>query len=86
MGLSVVLEGHDDVSAPAMVADCVGDTDLLRLRSLDTELPPSVKIFAKAEHLNPSGSVKDRAALAMIVEGDISGKLLGGAIMARARA
>ena len=78
MGLSVVLEGHDDVSAPAMVADRVGDTDLLHLRSLDTELPPGVKIFAKAEHLNPSGSVKDRAALAMIVEGERTGKLRSG--------
>ena len=78
MGLSVVLEGHDDVSAPAMVADCVGDTDLLHLRSLDTELPPGVKIFAKAEHLNPSGSVKDRAALGMIVEGERTGKLRRG--------
>ena len=61
-----------------MVADCVGDTDLLHLRSLDTELPPGVKIFAKAEHLNPSGSVKDRAALAMIVEGERTGKLRRG--------
>ena len=61
-----------------MVADCVGDTDLLHLRSLDTELPPGVKIFAKAEHLNPSGSVKDRAALAMIVDGERTDKLRRG--------
>jgi len=78
MGLSIVLEGHDEVAAPGMVADCVGNTDLFHLHSLDAELPRGVQVFAKAEHLNPSGSVKDRAALAMIVEGERSGKLRPG--------
>jgi cysteine synthase B len=37
-----------------------------------------VELFAKAEHLNPGGSVKDRAALSMIVAGEKSGKLRPG--------
>jgi cysteine synthase B len=38
-------------------------------------LPETIEIYAKAEHLNPGGSVKDRAALAMILAGEKSGEL-----------
>jgi cysteine synthase B len=78
MGLAVVLEGHGSAVAPRVVADRVGNTPLFRLNLFDSELPQGVEVFAKAEHLNPSGSVKDRAALAMIVEGENSGKLRPG--------
>jgi cysteine synthase B len=44
----------------------VGNTPLLPLRKLGRELPPRVKIFAKAEWFNPGGSVKDRPALNII--------------------
>jgi len=37
-----------------------------------------VEVFAKAEHLNPGGSVKDRAALAMIVDAERRGLLYQG--------
>ena len=53
----------------------VGDTPLLRLRYVTRGLPVGVEVFVKAEHLNPGGSVKDRAALAMIITGEQSGKL-----------
>ena len=53
----------------------VGDTPLIRLRSVTGALPANVAIWAKAEHLNPGGSVKDRAALAMIQSGESSGEL-----------
>ncbi len=36
---------------------------------------PKVQLFAKLEYFNPSGSVKDRAALYMIEEGEASGAL-----------
>jgi S-sulfo-L-cysteine synthase (O-acetyl-L-serine-dependent) len=83
MGLAVVLEGHPlegqkAAAAPRMAAACVGNTPLLRLSLFDAELLQGVEVFAKAEHLNPSGSVKDRAALAMIIEGEKSGKLRPG--------
>ena len=44
----------------------------------DAELPQGVQVYAKAEHLNPGGSVKDRAALSMIRQGERSGKLRPG--------
>lgn len=78
MGLAVVLEGHTATAAATPASARVGDTPLLRLRLFDDELPQSVEIFAKAEHLNPSGSVKDRAALWMIRDGERSGRLRPG--------
>jgi cysteine synthase B len=53
----------------------VGGTPLLRFGWLASELPRGVELYAKAEHLNPGGSVKDRAALSMILEGERSGRL-----------
>lgn len=55
----------------------VGDTPMLRLRRVAAEagVPAGVEVLAKAEHLNPSGSVKDRAALAMVLDGLRSGAL-----------
>lgn len=44
----------------------------------DAELPHGVQVYAKAEHVNPGGSVKDRAALSMIRAGESSGKLRPG--------
>ena len=52
----------------------VGNTPLLRLEKIPAEFP-GIEIFAKAEYFNPGGSVKDRAALNMILDGERSGKL-----------
>jgi len=57
--------------------DLVGKTPLLRLDSLGREFP-NVEFYAKAEWANPGGSVKDRAALYMIREGERSGALRPG--------
>jgi len=56
----------------------IGNTPLIRLRRITADLPVGVEVFAKAEHLNPGGSVKDRAALAMILAGERSGQLRSG--------
>ena len=53
----------------------VGRTPLLRLGRVARGLPRGVEVYAKAEHLNPGGSVKDRAALAMILDGEATGRL-----------
>lgn len=53
----------------------IGNTPLIRLRTVTKHLPKTIEIYAKAEHLNPGGSVKDRAALAMILAGEKSGEL-----------
>ncbi len=47
------------------LARLVGSTPLVRLRRIGDGLP-GVRIYAKCEFMNPGGSVKDRAALAMI--------------------
>ena len=72
------LDVLEDVVAPGTVEANVGHTPLLRLRLFDKELSDDVEIFAKAEHLNPGGSVKDRAALSMILEGERTGRLKPG--------
>src|SRR5207302_2486998 len=59
----------------------IGNTPLLRLRRVAQELPAGVEIFVKAEHMNPGGSVKDRAALAMILEGERTGRLYPGKVI-----
>ena len=73
-----VLEDVGASAAPGTVEANVGNTPLLRLRLFDNELSDEVQIFAKAEHLNPGGSVKDRAALSMILEGERTGRLKPG--------
>jgi len=57
------------------VIDLIGNTPLIKLRKITEHLNPDVEIFAKAEWFNPGGSVKDRPALWMILEGIRSGKL-----------
>jgi len=78
MGLAVVLEGHGTTAVRDTVESRIGNTPLLRLSMFDDELPEGVQVYAKAEHLNPGGSVKDRAALSMIRQGERSGKLRPG--------
>ena len=52
----------------------IGNTPLLRLDKISGEFP-GVEIFGKAEYFNPGGSVKDRAAANMVLDGERSGKL-----------
>jgi cysteine synthase B len=52
----------------------IGNTPLLRLDKIAREFP-GIQIFAKAEYFNPGGSVKDRAGLNMILDGERSGRL-----------
>jgi len=56
----------------------IGNTPLIRLRNVTRDLSSSVEVLVKAEHLNPGGSVKDRAALAIILAGERSGRLQPG--------
>jgi S-sulfo-L-cysteine synthase (O-acetyl-L-serine-dependent) len=58
----------------------IGNTPLVYLSRISQECP-GVEIFAKAEYFNPGGSVKDRPALNMILEGEASGKLTTGKIL-----
>jgi len=64
--------------APAIAArsvlQLIGNTPLLSFRRITRSLGP-VQIYAKAEWYNPGGSVKDRAALNMILDGERRGLL-----------
>jgi cysteine synthase B len=54
--------------------DLIGNTPLVRLRRFE-RATPGVELYAKAEWQNPGGSVKDRPALNMILQGEKSGEL-----------
>jgi len=60
----------------ASLLDLVGSTPLVELRRLS--LKPSVRIFAKLEGQNPTGSIKDRVAVAMLDAAEASGELTPG--------
>jgi cysteine synthase A len=54
----------------------VGQTPMLQLGRLAP--PPAAAVFAKLEFLNPGGSIKDRAALGMILDAEARGLLIQG--------
>src|SRR5437899_3577194 len=58
----------------ADITRLIGNTPLLRVRLFESEFP-RVEVYAKAEWFNPGGSVKDRAALSMIEDGERRGAL-----------
>jgi cysteine synthase B len=60
--------------ASRSLADLIGQTPLLRLRQFERDLG-GVELYAKAEWLNPGGSVKDRPAARIVAEGESSGRL-----------
>ena len=73
-----VLDVYGLSLGPGTIEANIGHTALLRLARINNDLPVGVEIFAKAEHLNPGGSVKDRAALSMVLDGERRGKLRAG--------
>jgi cysteine synthase B len=63
--------------------EAVGNTPLVGLPNLSPRWDgdPSVRVWAKLEDRNPTGSVKDRVAFAMIAEAERSGRLAPGATL-----
>ena len=57
------------------LSDLIGNTPLLFLDAYSKELNLNANIIAKLEYFNPSGSVKDRIAKAMIEDAEDSGRL-----------
>ena len=62
----------------------IGNTPLVRLRHLG--LPEDVKLYAKLELFNPSGSVKDRIGKYMIEDAEKRGILKPGGVIVEATA
>ncbi len=63
-----------DKSLGSTLLDRIGNTPLVRLESLTADMP-GVQILGKAEWMNPGGSVKDRAASAIVLDAEQRGLL-----------
>ncbi len=63
--------------AAESVLDLIGQTPLLHISRFAP--PPLAGVYAKIEWLNPGGSIKDRAALGMILDAEDKGLLRPGA-------
>lgn len=61
------------------IADAVGATPLVKLKNTSERL--GIELFAKLESMNPLGSVKDRVALAMIIDAEESGLLTSDSVI-----
>jgi len=87
--LPVSGRGHEEPlarggpSSPALgqaALERIGNTPLLRMQRVVRGLP-EVEILAKAEWMNPGGSVKDRAAARIVAEAEASGQLRPGKVL-----
>jgi cystathionine beta-synthase len=67
---------HTAVDIKESILDAVGETPLVRLSRLGRPLKP--QLVAKIEALNPGGSIKDRAALALVEAAERAGHLKPG--------
>ena len=63
------------------ITELIGNTPLYELKGLERKLNYTGKILAKLEYLNPTGSVKDRAAMSMILKAEEKGKLKPGSVI-----
>ena len=63
------------------LTELIGNTPLLKLNRLSEKYHTKASILAKLEYFNPSGSVKDRIALAMIEDAEQKGLLQPGATL-----
>ena len=68
--------GLATLSRSSGIVDLIGNTPLIELRSLSPR--PGVRVLGKAEWFNPGGSVKDRPALSIILDGEARGALHSG--------
>ena len=64
-------------TAAATLLEAIGRTPLLALSRIARDVP-GLRLLAKAEHMNPGGSVKDRPARAMLLDGLLLGLLAPG--------
>lgn len=69
------------------ILELVGETPMVRLRRLERATGvPCAEIWAKLEYLNPGGSIKDRAALGIVLEAERRGVLAPGGTIVEATA
>src|SRR5881392_1063457 len=70
-------------SKPPAILSLIGDTPLVEITRMDTG---PCRLFLKLENQNPTGSIKDRVALAMVEAAERDGKLAPGGIIIEATA
>ncbi len=75
---------NEKLRVATSVTELIGCTPMLRIGRLSG--PDSAEVFAKLEFLNPGGSIKDRAALGMILDAERRGKLHPGSTIVEATA
>ncbi|MCL2751857.1 MAG: cysteine synthase family protein, partial [Firmicutes bacterium] len=63
------------------IADLIGGTPLVELVNYSARHEIRARLAAKLEYLNPAGSIKDRAALAMILDAERRGVLTKSSII-----
>lgn len=63
------------------LTELIGNTPLVKLNQFAKSEGAKANIIAKLESFNPLGSVKDRIALAMVVDAEKSGKLKPGSVI-----
>lgn len=75
---------HTDLRVSDNILDLIGRTPMLRLGRLVAA--GSAEVWAKLEFLNPGGSVKDRAALGIVLDAESRGALRPGMTIVEATA
>ena len=63
------------------ITDLIGKTPLLRLSNYEKRNNLKAEIVAKLEYFNPTGSIKDRVAKAMIEEAETKGLIKKGSVI-----
>lgn len=82
--MAVPTQTDSPLRVAADITQLVGHTPMLQLARLAA--PPAAALFAKLEFLNPGGSIKDRAALGMILDAESRGLLRPGSTILEATA
>ena len=68
------------------ITQVIGSTPLVRLHRLEAHYGSRCALYAKCEYLNPSGSIKDRTGLNMIVQAEKRGTIRPGQLIVEATA
>ena len=63
------------------LTDVMGNTPLIRLKSVVADVARTANVLVKVEYLNPGGSIKDRIALRMVETAEREGKLRPGGVI-----
>ena len=78
-----LIPAQNSIDRPPAILSLIGDTPLVEVTRIDTG---PCHLFLKLENQNPTGSIKDRVALAMVEAAERDGQLApGGTISKRPR-